>query len=93
MRAHANLLVDIYFPEPDRGWVVGGKADVPNPTTRGRVKPVVLFTEDGGQTWTNLLADMQADLPLGEWGWKIFFVNDAVGSATSRWRTSTPARC
>lgn len=79
MSEHANLLVDIYFPEPDRGWVVGGKADVPNPTTRGRVRPVVLFTENGGQTWTNLLADMQADLPLGEWGWKIFFVNDQVG--------------
>lgn len=76
---HANLLVDIYFPEPDRGWVVGGKADVPNPTTRGRVKPVVLFTDDGGQTWTNLLADIQAELPLGEWGWKIFFVSDEVG--------------
>lgn len=76
---HANLLVDIYFPDPDRGFVVGGKADVPNPTTRGRVKPVVLFTEDGGLTWTNLLADMMADLPRGEWGWKIFFVNDQVG--------------
>ena len=79
MREHANLLVDIYFPTPDRGWVVGGKADVPNPTTRGRVKPVVLFTEDGGQTWTNLLADIQADLPQGEWGWKIFFVDEAIG--------------
>lgn len=79
LREHANLLVDIFFPEPDRGWVVGGKADVPNPTTRRRVKPVVLFTEDGGLTWTNLLADMQADLPRGEWGWKIFFVSDQVG--------------
>jgi photosystem II stability/assembly factor-like uncharacterized protein len=79
LREHANLLVDIFFPEPDRGWVVGGKADVPNPTTRSRVKPVVLFTEDGGLTWTNLLADMQADLPRDEWGWKIFFVNDQLG--------------
>ena len=77
LRQHANLLVDIYFPEPDRGWVVGGKADVPNPTTRGRVRPVVLFTDNGGQTWRNLVADL--DLPLGEWGWKIFFVNDQVG--------------
>lgn len=75
---HANLLVDIYFPEPDRGWVVGGKAAVPNPTTRGRVKPVVLFTDNGGETWTNLLAD-HPDLPLGEWGWKVFFVNEQVG--------------
>jgi len=76
---HANLLVDIYFPEPNRGWVVGGKADGPNPTTRGRVRPVVLLTEDGGRSWTNQLASMQGDLPRGEWGWKIFFVNDQVG--------------
>jgi photosystem II stability/assembly factor-like uncharacterized protein len=79
MRDHASLLVDIYFPEPERGWVVGGKADAPNPTTRSRVRPVVLFTEDGGDTWRNLVAGMQAEFPLGEWGWKIFFINRSVG--------------
>jgi photosystem II stability/assembly factor-like uncharacterized protein len=79
MRHHASLLVDIYFPEPDRGWVVGGKADEPPPVTRSRVKPVVLYTEDGGQTWDNVVAEIQADFPQGEWGWKIFFVNDTVG--------------
>lgn len=39
----------------------------------------MLLTEDGGQTWTNQLAGMQADLPRGVWGWKIFFVNEQVG--------------
>jgi photosystem II stability/assembly factor-like uncharacterized protein len=79
MREHASLLVDIYFPEPNRGWVVGGKADRPNPTSRSRVKPVVLFTEDGGQTWKNQLASLEPTLPSGEWGWKIFFVDANVG--------------
>jgi photosystem II stability/assembly factor-like uncharacterized protein len=79
MGEHASLLVDLYFPEPDRGWVVGGKANQPNPTTRSRVKPVVLYTEDGGRTWANLLAGMESQFPPGEWGWKIFFVNDRVG--------------
>ena len=78
MREHAHLLVDTFFTSPERGWVVGGKADVPNPS-RSQVKPVVLFTEDGGQTWVNRIANLQNELPLGEWGWKIQFLNDSVG--------------
>ncbi|MEP7342259.1 MAG: YCF48-related protein [Acidobacteriota bacterium] len=78
MGEHATLLVDTYFTSPDRGWVVGGKASVANPT-RNDVKPVVLFTEDGGRTWVNRVANLEAQLPLGEWGWKIFFLNQSVG--------------
>jgi photosystem II stability/assembly factor-like uncharacterized protein len=78
MSPHAHLLVDCYFPEPDRGWVVGGRSDVANPA-RNQVKPVVLYTEDGGATWTNLLAGQEGQFPRGEWGWKIFFVNSDVG--------------
>jgi hypothetical protein len=48
MRPWADILIDTYFTGPDRGWVVGGKTDQPVPT-RSNVKPVVLFTEDGGQ--------------------------------------------
>lgn len=76
MSEHATLLVDTYFPTPDRGWVVGGKANVPNPT-RDDVKPVVLFTADGGTTWENRAADLE--FPFGEWGWKIQFLDDQVG--------------
>lgn len=79
MTAHATLLVDTFFTSPERGWVVGGKGDVPNPTTRRRVKPVILFTEDGGKTWVNRIANLQDQLPMGEWGWKIQFLNDMVG--------------
>src|SRR5262249_26314741 len=43
------------------------------------IKPVVLRTEDGGQTWVNHVADIEDEFPLGEWGWKIFFLSDQVG--------------
>jgi hypothetical protein len=47
--------------------------------SRNDVKPVVLLTEDGGQTWVNRVADIHSQLPRGEWGWKIQFVDDRVG--------------
>ena len=28
---HASSLIDVYFPTPDNGWVVGGFSDRPNP--------------------------------------------------------------
>jgi photosystem II stability/assembly factor-like uncharacterized protein len=76
--AHATLLVDVFFSDEERGWVVGGKAEVSNPT-RDDVVPVVLFTEDGGRTWENRLTDIGAALPRGEWGWKIYFLDERVG--------------
>jgi len=78
MRPWADILIDTYFTSPDRGWVVGGKADEGVPT-RDNVKPVVLFTEDGGRTWVNRAAALHGEFPLGEWGWKIFFRNPRVG--------------
>lgn len=78
MGEHATLLVDCFFTSPETGWVVGGKANTPN-ATRDDVKPVVLFTEDGGQTWTNRVANLQDEFPLGEWGWKIFFLTPQIG--------------
>ncbi len=68
------------IPNEDRGWVVGGKADksITNPT-RNDVIPVVLYTEDGGKTWVNRVADISSSFPLGEWGWKIQFLNESVG--------------
>lgn len=78
LRGQATLLVDIYFKNPLEGWVVGGKSDVPS-TSRRFVKPVVLATTDGGETWVNRLEGVTASWPQGEWGWKIFFVNEQVG--------------
>jgi photosystem II stability/assembly factor-like uncharacterized protein len=79
MRPHASLLVDIFFIDEKHGWVVGGKANEPNPTVRDKVKPVVLETSDGGATWTNRLAGQEANFPFNEWGWKIQFLNKDVG--------------
>jgi photosystem II stability/assembly factor-like uncharacterized protein len=80
MSDHATLLVDTYFTSPERGWIVGGKVQSPDDAlTRDNVKAVVLYTEDGGQTWVNRIADLTDELPLGEWGWKIQFLNDQVG--------------
>jgi photosystem II stability/assembly factor-like uncharacterized protein len=69
----ATLLVDIYFQDERRGWVVGGRATRPH-SRRNDVLPVVLKTEDGGQTWQDNLVGVNG--PLGEWGWKIQFVDD-----------------
>lgn len=87
MTEHASLLVDTYFTSPQNGWVVGGKAQPVTPgqkqctkrPDRADIKPVVLATTDGGETWTNRVADIEDQFWLGEWGWKIFFLNDRIG--------------
>jgi len=79
MSDHASILIDCHFTSPEVGWVVGGRADVANPSSRSNVKPIVLHTTDGGETWVNLLAGQEDQFPPGEWGWKIFFLNDRVG--------------
>jgi photosystem II stability/assembly factor-like uncharacterized protein len=80
MRAQAAMLIDIHFQTRDRGWVVGGRDVVACPgrrATREVVRPVVLFTENGGATWTDLIPRSAArTFPLGEWGWKLFFLDD-----------------
>ena len=53
MSAHASILIDTYFVDALHGWVVGGKSSEPTPTTRDKLKPVVLETTDGGATWAN----------------------------------------
>ena len=78
MRPWASILIDTFFTSPTRGWVVGGKTDEAV-ATRANVKPVVLLTEDGGQTWVNRVAGLSQQFPKGEWGWKIQFLNDQVG--------------
>ncbi|MEZ6141572.1 MAG: YCF48-related protein [Zavarzinella sp.] len=79
MSDHASILIDVYFTDPMHGWVVGGKANEPTPTTRDKVKPVVLETNDGGVSWINRLAGQEDMFPFGEWGWKIQFLNDKLG--------------
>jgi photosystem II stability/assembly factor-like uncharacterized protein len=74
--------VDIHFQTRERGWVVGGRDVIACPgrrATRDVVRPVVLFTTDGGNSWTDLIPQSaKKRFPHGEWGWKIFFLNDRV---------------
>ena len=74
----ADLLIDCFFTNEVTGWVVGGKSPVGNPD-RTNVKPVVLFTQDGGKTWVNRVESIQNQFPPGEWGWKIQFLNEQIG--------------
>jgi photosystem II stability/assembly factor-like uncharacterized protein len=76
MSAYASNLIDIFFFDEKRGFVVGGYSDKDDPDYTD-VIPVVLYTSDGGQTWENRVATL--DFQPGEWGWKIYFVNDSVG--------------
>jgi photosystem II stability/assembly factor-like uncharacterized protein len=78
MSAHASNLIDIFFQTRERGWVVGGFSEKPQPTYDD-VKPVILFTEDGGNTWVDRLKDMRSEFVEGTWGWKIQFLNEQLG--------------
>ena len=75
MATHANLLIDNFFTDELHGWVVGGKGG----TTYSMLKPVVLFTSDGGRTWEDRLEDSGIAFPTGEWGWKIQFLTPQIG--------------
>jgi hypothetical protein len=75
MAAHANLLIDTYFVDPMQGWVVGGRGG----TSYDKLKPVIMFTADGGRTWEDRLENSGIDFPSGEWGWKIDFLTPEIG--------------
>lgn len=87
MEEYASMLIDVYFPSPDRGWVVGGIVDLEkcpfkssgNDMVNPNVVPVVLYTSDGCATWTNQVHDLLPSLPCGEWGWKIQFIDELNG--------------
>ena len=70
LSAHAGALVDCYFKSPDSGFVVGSNnSDYENGYGR------VLFTSDGGSTWTTRYAGSR----LGELSWKIQFLTGTTG--------------
>lgn len=88
MSAHAANLIDIWFFDENRGFVVGGrKRDTcpkDNPAYKShpqyaQLKPVVLYTEDGGQTWIDRVASMTDEFDCGSWGWKLFWLDEQRG--------------
>ncbi len=80
MSNYANDLMDIYFTSPDTGFVVGGNGPL-NESSNG----IILHTEDGGETWTNIFTSSQT----GEWCWKINFPNRTTGYASLQRDTGT----
>lgn len=70
MSAYARGLVDCYFSSPDSGFVVGG-VDGIWPDMKG----IVLFTSDGGETWT----EKYRTIARKQWGWKINFPSKSTG--------------
>lgn len=70
MKQYATSLVDCYFFNQDSGIVVGSLALFPKLN-----KSIVLFTSDGGSSWTNKFTGNR----LNEVGWKISFPNRQNG--------------
>jgi len=78
MSAHASSLIDVHFRNERHGFVVGGFTKDPQPDY-ANVRPVILETQDGGRTWVDRLQGMRSEFVDGTWGWKIQFLNDALG--------------
>ena len=74
-RARQSADRQLFYPTTCTGWVVGGHGG----TTYSRLKPVVLYTTDGGKSWENVLQNSGIDFPTGEWGWKIQFLTPQIG--------------
>ncbi|MBW7887244.1 MAG: T9SS type A sorting domain-containing protein [Bacteroidetes bacterium] len=70
MSSYSVDLMDVHFFSPDTGFAVGGNK-APNQTSNG----IILFTTDGGETWTNVFTSSQT----GEWCWKIDFPSRNTG--------------
>ncbi|HTB32711.1 MAG TPA: hypothetical protein VK808_11825 [Bacteroidia bacterium] len=62
MDSLAGMLIDTYFMTPDSGFVVGGTDSI-----EGSSYSVILFTADGGHTWTKKITGTL----IGNHCWKI----------------------
>ncbi len=75
MSSYASTLVDCYFFSADSGFVVGGSPNSVFNSRNGTIKAVVLFTNNGGNTWQIKYTGTVAP----EWGWKIVFPTKKTG--------------
>ena len=70
MYFYVGTLIDIYFLDSQRGFLVGGnKESFPKNT-----KPMVIYTDDGGNTWKNRFVGKN-----NGWCWKIAFPTQQIG--------------
>jgi len=75
----ASGLVDVFFFNEQDGFAVGGLGVGSSEAEQRASRTVVLRTGDGGATWqTQYLSET-----VGEWAWKIDFVDDRVGFVTT----------
>ena len=65
----ARRLIDVFFFDENRGFVVGGSGSDRDS------RAVILATEDGGATWETRYTSQNP----GEWGWKISFPTPEIG--------------
>lgn len=70
LSAHADRLIDCYFPGSMEGFIVGGRDD-----GAASSHGVVLHTTDGGESWTN----RHTTAVNNSWCWKISFPSATVG--------------
>jgi photosystem II stability/assembly factor-like uncharacterized protein len=71
----ADCLIDVYFRDGQRGWVIGGKRrDANGEPDQTNLCVVVLETTDGGETWKDLI-DGKILSHISEWGWKIAVID------------------
>ena len=71
---YVKAAVDCYFYSPDSGFVVGGYAETNDPSYDS-LRSVVIFTSDGGQTWTTRYLSPVKDGHC----WKISFPSHNTG--------------
>ncbi len=81
MAGYAAGLIDVYFTSPDTGFAVG-LTNVDHNLSSG----VILYTEDGGQTWERRFRSSR----IGEWAWKISFPTSSVGYVSLQRNSETP---
>jgi photosystem II stability/assembly factor-like uncharacterized protein len=71
MTPYAVSLVDCHFFNDSTGLTIGSAKG----STYNNGHAVVLRTTDRGESWQNVFTSART----GEWGWKLFFLNDSVG--------------
>ena len=75
----ASGLVDVFFFNEQDGFAVGGLGVGSSEAEQRSSRTVVLRTSDGGASWqTAYLSES-----VGQWAWKIDFVDDSVGFVTT----------
>lgn len=83
MRTYASHLIDMYFLNKDTGFVTGSS---PPPSFSG----IILYTTDGGQSWTHQYQDT-ASGPWA-WCWKIQHLTDQIYFASLQGTTPSGGR-